>query len=276
LQKDFHVTNRFLRPQAALAALAMAVLLPACGKSDAPAAAATPAAPAVAAAPTAPANAEATIRKVLAERLPQLPAIEEVTASPLPGLYEVRLAGAEIVYADAQGNFLLQGQIFDTQQRRNLTEDRLNKLTALDFKELPLKDAFKLVRGNGKRQMAVFVDPNCGYCKRFERDMEKIDNVTIHLFLYPILGQDSVQKSQSIWCAKDQAKTWSDWMVRSQPIPAAQCDAAAVARNVALGRKHKITGTPTLLFTDGTRVPGAMPIDEVEKLLVAATSARKS
>lgn len=272
------MTNRFLRPQAALAALAMAVLLPACGKSDAPAAAATPAAPVVAAAaaaPAAPANAEANIRQVLAQRLPQLPAIEEVTASPLPGLYEVRLAGAEIVYADAQGNFLLQGQIFDTQQRRNLTEDRINKLTALDFKELPLKDAFKLVRGDGKRKMAVFVDPNCGYCKRFERDMEKIDNVTIYLYLYPILGADSVAKAQHIWCAKDQAKTWSDWMVRNQAIPSAECDAAPVARNVALGRKHKITGTPTLLFTDGTRVPGAMPLDEVEKLLAAASS-RKS
>nr|WP_286197207.1 DsbC family protein [Variovorax boronicumulans] len=270
------MTIRFPRPQATLAALAMAVLLPACGKSEAPAAA--PTAAAAAAAPAAagtPANAEATIRQVLTQRLPQLPAIEEITASPLPGLYEVRLAGAEIVYADAQGNFLLQGQIFDTQQRRNLTEDRINKLTALDFKDLPLKDAFKLVRGDGKRKMAVFVDPNCGYCKRFERDMEKIDNVTIYLYLYPILGADSVQKAQHIWCAKDQAKTWSDWMVRNQAIPSAECDAAPVARNVALGRKHKITGTPTLLFTDGTRVPGAMPLDEVEKLLAAAAS-RKS
>lgn len=265
--------EHILRPRAAIAVLALAAAVAACGKTDQPAAA--EAAPAAAAPTSTPADAEANIRKALAERLPQLPAIEEVTASPMPGLYEVRLAGAEIVYADAQGNYLLQGQIFDTQQRRNLTEDRLNKLTALDFKDLPLKDAFKLVRGDGKRQMAVFVDPNCGYCKRFERDMEKIDDVTIHLFLYPILGADSVQKSNNIWCAKDQAKVWSDWMIRNQAIPAAECDTAAVGRNVALGRKHKITGTPTLLFTDGTRVPGAMPVDEVEKLLVAATSPRK-
>lgn len=267
----------FQRPRAAIAVLALAAAAAACGQSPPPtaAAAAAPATPAAKAAAATPADAEATIRKTLAERLPQLPAIEEVRASAMPGLYEVRLAGAEIIYTDARGDFLVQGQIFDTQQRRNLTEDRLNKLTALDFKELPLKDAFKLVRGDGKRQMAVFVDPNCGYCKRFERDMEKIDNVTIHLFLYPILGADSVQKSNNIWCAKDQAKIWSDWMIRNQAIPAAECDAAAVGRNVALGRKHKITGTPTLLFTDGTRVPGAMPVAEVEKLLVAATSPRK-
>ncbi|WP_326539481.1 DsbC family protein [Pseudorhodoferax sp.] len=265
--------NQLMRPRAALAILALVAAASACSKSEAPTAA--KAAPSTAAAAPAAADAEATIRKALAERLPQLPAIEEVSATPVPGLYEVRLAGAEIVYADAQGNFLLQGQLFDTQNRRNLTEDRINKLTALDFNQLPQKDAFKLVRGDGKRQMAVFVDPNCGYCKRFERDMEKIDNVTIYLYLYPILGPDSVQKSRNIWCAKDQAKTWSNWMVRNQTIPPAECDAAAVARNVELGRKHKITGTPTLLFTDGTRVPGALPLEEVEKLLVAATSPRK-
>lgn len=270
--------NLLRLPRAAFAVFALAALATACGKSEPPASTTSVASSAPqAAAPNAqPNDAESTIRKTLAERLPQLPAIEEVTASPLPGLYEVRLAGAEIIYADAQGNYLLQGQIFDTQQRRNLTEDRINKLTALDFKELPLQDAFKLVRGDGKRQMAVFVDPNCGYCKRFERDMEKIDNVTIHLFLYPVLGADSLQKSQNIWCAKDRAKIWSDWMIRGQPIPVAECDTGAVGRNVALGRKHKITGTPTLLFTDGTRVPGAMPIDEVEKLLTAASSQRRS
>lgn len=260
------------RHRAASAALALSALSVACSNREAPAASVAAPGPV---ASTAPADAEATIRKALAERLPQLPAIEEITAGPVPGLYEVRLAGADIVYTDANGNFLVQGQIFDTQQRRNLTEDRINKLTALEFDQLPLKDAFTLVRGDGTRKLAVFEDPNCGYCKRFERDMEKIDNVTVYLFLYPVLGADSLQKSQHIWCAKDQAKTWSDWMLRNQPIPSVECDTSAVARNVALGRKHKITGTPTLIFTDGSRVPGALPAEEVEKLLVAAAAPRK-
>lgn len=242
--------------RASLAALAMATL-------------------GLAGAQTVPADTQATIRKNLSERLAQLPAIEEISAAPLPGLYEVRLAGAEIVYTDAQGNFLVQGQLYDTRERRNLTEERINKLTALDFGALPLKDAFKMVRGDGKRKLAIFADPNCGYCKRFERDLESIDNVTVYLFLYPVLGADSVTKSENIWCAKDQAKTWSNWMLRNHPIPAAECNAAAVSRNIALGRKHKITGTPTLLFADGSRVPGALPAPEVEKLLVAATSPRK-
>lgn len=258
------------RSRVALAALFFAALT-ACGDNNA--ASPAPAGPASASASAA--DASAAVRKNLAERLPQLPAIEEVTPTPFVGLYEVRLQGAEIVYTDADGSFLIQGQLFDTKQRRNLTEERIEKLTAIDFKSLPTKDAFKLVRGNGKRQLAVFVDPNCGYCKRFERDLEKIDNVTVHLFLYPILGADSVAKSNNIWCAKDKAKVWSDWMVRDQAIPSAQCDAAPVARNVEFGRKHKITGTPTLFFTNGTRVPGALPAAEVEKLLTAASSTSK-
>ncbi len=213
---------------------------------------------------------EAVIRKNLAERIPQLKSIDEVSKSPVAGLFEVRVNGTDIFYSDAEGNFLLQGSMIDTRQRRNLTEERIEKLSAISFDALPTKDAFTIVRGNGKRRMAIFEDPNCGYCKRFERDMQKVDNVTIHMFLYPILGPDSGEKSKNVWCAKDRAKAWTDWMVREQP-PAATatpaCDVTAIARNVELGRKHKITGTPTLLFADGSRVPGAISAAQVEKYL---------
>ena len=213
---------------------------------------------------------EAVIRKNLAERLPALSKIDEVSKTPMNGLFEVRI-GNDIFYTDAEGNFLIQGQVYDTRARRNLTEERIDKLTAVDFKQLPVKDAFTFKRGDGSRKLAVFADPNCGYCKKFERDLEAIDNVTVYLFLYPVLGQDSLAKSQNIWCAKDKAKVWSGWMLRNETIPAAKCDAAAVARNVEFGKKYKITGTPTLLFTDGTRVPGAVPGAEVEQMLVAAS-----
>lgn len=213
---------------------------------------------------------EAVIRKNLAERIPQLKSIDEVSKTPVPGLFEVRVNGTDIFYSDAEGNFLMQGSMIDTRQRRNLTEERIEKLSAISFDALPTKDAFTIVRGNGKRRLAIFEDPNCGYCKRFERDMQKVDNVTIHMFLYPILGPDSGEKSKNIWCAKDRGKTWADWMVREQP-PAATatpaCDVTAIARNVELGRKHKITGTPTLLFADGSRVPGAISAAQVEKYL---------
>ena len=155
---------------------------------------------------------EAQIRKNLAERLPNLPKIDEISKTPIPGLYELRI-GTEILYADEQGNYLIQGSLFDTRQRRNLTEERVDKLSAISFDLLPLKDAFTIVRGNGKRKLAVFEDPNCGYCKRFERDLQKVDNVTVYTFLYPILGPDSNAKSKDIWCAQDSAKAWRAWMV---------------------------------------------------------------
>lgn len=212
---------------------------------------------------------EATIRKVLGERLPQLSKIDEVSKSPMPGLYEVRI-GTDILYTDAEGNFLVQGELIDTKTRRNITEERIEKLTAIDFNALPLKDAFTIVRGTGKRKLAVFEDPNCGYCKRFERDLAAVKDVTIHMFLYPILSADSSEKSKAIWCAKDRAKTWQDWMVRDVSVPAnknEKCDTTALTRNTDFGRKHKITGTPTVFFVDGSRVPGAINTAQIEKLL---------
>jgi thiol:disulfide interchange protein DsbC len=214
---------------------------------------------------------EPTIRKHLTERLPQMGKIDEISKTAMPGLFEVRV-GTDLYYTDTEGNFLLHGQLIDTKAQRNLTEERQEKLLAIDFSALPLKDAFTIVRGNGKRKFAVFEDPNCSYCKRFERDLQKVDNVTIYMFLYPILGGDSPDKSRNIWCAREKGKAWQDWMVRDQATPPANCDTAALARNLEFGRKFKITGTPTLLFGDGTRVPGAIGAAQVEKLLADAKS----
>ena len=214
---------------------------------------------------------EALIRKNLGERIAQLKNIDEVSKSPVPGLYEVRVNGTDIFYTDSEGNFLIQGSLIDTRQKRNLTDERIEKLSAIDFDSLPVKDSFTIVRGNGSRKLAVFEDPNCGYCKRFERDLQKVDNITIHMFLYPILGADSGEKARNIWCSKEPAKVWQDLMVREKPVAAVPgCDVTAIARNVALGRKHKITGTPTLLFSDGSRVPGAITAAQVEKYLADA------
>jgi thiol:disulfide interchange protein DsbC len=221
---------------------------------------------------------EALIRKNLQERIPQFPKIDEITKAPMPGLYEIRVDGTEIYYTDAEGNFLIQGQLIDTRSRRNLTEERIDKLTAIDFQSLPLKDAFTIVRGNGKRKLAVFEDPNCGYCKRFERDLLAVKDVTIYTFLYPVLGPDSNDKSRAIWCSKDAMKTWRAWMIDGVTPPKAMgaCDTAAIERNTALGRKHRINGTPAVLFEDGRRVPGAIPVAEVEKRLAEAAQPGKS
>jgi thiol:disulfide interchange protein DsbC len=219
-----------------------------------------------------PPAVESTLRKNLAERMPNIPKIDEISRTPMAGLYEIRI-GTDIFYADAEGNYLFNGQLMDTRSKRNLTEDRMEKLLAVDFDQLPLKDAFVIVRGNGKRKLAVFEDPNCGYCKRFEHDLQKVNNVTVYMFLYPILGPDSTEKSRAHWCAKDKVKVWQDWMLRNEPPPKADasCDVNALARNVEFGKKHKITGTPTLIFADGSRVPGAIGAADIEKLLAASS-----
>jgi thiol:disulfide interchange protein DsbC len=214
---------------------------------------------------------EATIRKNLSERIPQIPKIEEITPTPVAGIYELRLSTNEIYYSDAAGNYLIQGSLIDTKNKRNITEEREAKLSAIDFSALPLKDAITLVHGNGKRKLAVFEDPNCGYCKRFERDLAKVDNVTVYLFLMPVLGPNSVEKSRNVWCAKDPGAAWTQMMQKDMQPPAAQCNTAAIERNLEFGRKYKITGTPTLVAQDGTRVPGAIDSAKIEKLLADAS-----
>lgn len=212
---------------------------------------------------------EAEIRKAIGERLADLGKIDEVSKTPIPGLYEVRV-GTDLYYVEENGNYLIEGQLLDTKSRINLTEERIAKLTAIDFASLPLKDAVVWKQGDGSRKLVVFADPNCGYCKKFERDARQAKDVTIYTFLYPILGSDSTEKSRNIWCAKDRGKVWADWMVDGAVPPRAECDASALQRNAALGRKHKVNGTPALVFEDGKRVPGALKIDQLEKQLQAS------
>lgn len=175
-------------------------------------------------------------------------------------------------------NFLLlAGALLATaastaQSRKDPIEDRFGKLRDFAFDKLPLKDAIKLVHGAGTRRIAVFSDPNCGHCKRVDRDLKALGNVTVYVFPYPVLGDDSAAKARNIWCGKDNAKRWEDWM-EAGTAPgeaAAGCDATALQRNAALGRQFGVKGTPALIFSDGTFVPGAIPAAWIEKLLAAA------
>jgi len=213
---------------------------------------------------------EATIRKNLAERIPDIPKIDEVTKTAIPGIYELRI-GSDILYTDETGSYLIEGQVIDTKSRVNITEQRIAKLTAIDFKKLPLKDALVWKQGTGERKLVVFADPNCGFCKKFERDLLEVKNVTIYTFLYPILGADSSEKSRTIWCAKDSIKAWRDWMLKNTMAEnSPNCDASALQRNFAFGKRHRINGTPGLVFEDGSQRAGALNADAVEKMLAAA------
>ena len=218
---------------------------------------------------------EAVIRKNLSERLPDFPKIDEITKTPIPGLYEFRV-GTEVFYTDEQGNDVIEGHVIDTRTRVNLTQARIDKLTQIDVAKLPLKDAIVWKQGTGERKLVVFADPNCGYCKRFERDLNNVKDVTVYTFLYPILGGDSPEKAKNIWCAKDNTKAWRDWMLdgTTPPKTMGQCDFGALQRNAEMGRKYKINGTPAIVFEDGKRVPGAMNAEQIEKQLVASRSAK--
>jgi len=214
---------------------------------------------------------EAAIRKNLAARLPNFPPIDEVSKTPIPGVYELRI-GTDVLYSDEQGQTIIQGSLIDTKTRANLTEARIAKLTQIDFASLPLKDAILIKQGSGARKMVVFADPNCGYCKRLERDLMALKDVSIYTFLYPILGPDSNVKSRDVWCAREPGKVWRNWMVDGTTLPKAMgaCDTSAIERNLALGNRHRVNGTPAVVFEDGTRSPGAMPLDQLESRLIAA------
>jgi thiol:disulfide interchange protein DsbC len=209
---------------------------------------------------------EAEIKKAMEAKLGTK--VESVTKSGFLGLYEVYADGT-ILYTDEKMTaFIAGGQLIEGKSMKNVTEERMRKLTAIKFGDLPFERAIKQVRGDGKRVMATFEDPNCGYCKRLAKDLQMLNNVTIYTFLLPILSEDSIRKSKQIWCSADRAKAWNDWMIDGKaPASKDDCDTSAVAKNQEFGRKLNITGTPTMFFGDGERVPGAMPLARIEQKL---------
>ncbi len=197
------------------------------------------------------------------------PAVEKVTRTDYAGLYEVVLKNGQLVYTDARNSFIIDGSIIDTATRRDVTQARMNQLSAIDFSSLPFDQAVKIVKGKGTRVIATFEDPNCGYCKRLGKDLAQMDDVTIYTFLYPILSEDSRTKSDNVWCAKDKGKAWTAWVVDGEEPARASCDTATIARNVELGQSLRISGTPTIFLADGSRIGGYLPRAELEKAIDA-------
>jgi thiol:disulfide interchange protein DsbC len=216
-----------------------------------------------------PASAdEASVKKAIEAKLGAK--VTSVTKSGYLGLYEIYLDG-QVLYADEKLTALIGGPLIDAKSMKNVTAERMQKLTAIKFSELPLEYAVKQVRGDGKRVMASFEDPNCGYCKKLAKDTAKLDNVTIYTFLLPILAPDSLEKSKQIWCSADPVKAWNDWMQDGKALSGkGECDTTAVQKSVELGRRLGITGTPTMFFADGQRVVGAVPIAQIEEKLSQA------
>ena len=208
----------------------------------------------------------ATVKKAIAEKFPEAGSNIEVTKTTF-GWYEV-YAGGRLFYTDEDVNYFFLGNIVEAKSMSNITAQRLQKLSAIKFESLPLDFAIKTVRGNGKRKVAVFSDPDCPYCKRLEKDLANVTDVTIYTFLYPIpsLHPDAARKSKAIWCAPNRQKAWDDYMLRGVLAAEKSCD-SPIDEIQAVGQKYKMNGTPTLVFADGRVVPGAIPTSDMETYL---------
>lgn len=212
---------------------------------------------------------ESTIKKTLEPRLGDDVRIDSVTKTPYSGLYEIRI-GSDIFYSDAKGDYLFLGRIVDTKTFQDHTKARLDTINRIKFADLPFESALKTVRGKGERVIAVFEDPNCGYCKRFRKTLQEMDNITVYTFMYNILSEDSAIKSRNIWCSSNRIKTWDDWMLNGKVPPAAPANCTAPNDAIfELGRRLNITGTPTIFFTDGSRIPGAVDAKTLESKLAS-------
>ena len=208
---------------------------------------------------------EAHIRKVIEAKLGGAK-VEGVQPGPL-GLYEVRFrsssGGVRILYTDASATHIFVGKIYETQNDRDVTEERLRKLNAIKFDSLPLDQAIKVQRGNGKRVMAMFSDPYCPACKQFEQTLQQMDDITVYVFPLPIIRPELADHSKAVWCSPDRAKAWLDLALRGKPPAAKPSCSTPVEKNVELGRSLGVNATPTLIFADGERVSGGLRLADL-------------
>jgi thiol:disulfide interchange protein DsbC len=214
---------------------------------------------------------EAAIRKALEAKLSSAK-IEGVQPGPIPGLWEVRLRtseGMRVLYTDATGSYVIQGNIYETRTDRNLTEERMRKLNAVKFEALPLDLAVKVQRGNGKRVLAMFSDPYCPACRSFERSLAQVDDVTIYVFMYPVIRPENTNHSRAVWCSADRAKAWLELAAQAKPkVPEAAASCAnPVDKVLELGRKLAVNSTPTLILANGERVSGGLSPEDLKEML---------
>ena len=217
---------------------------------------------------------ESAIKKLIEPKLGQGVKVDSVIKTPYGGLYEVRV-GSDILYTDEKAQYLFVGNVIDAKSGTNYTKARTDELSKIKFSDLPLESALKMVKGDGKRVIAVFEDPNCGYCKRFRKTLAGMDNITVYTFLYNILSEDSTVKSKNVWCSADRNKAWDDWMLNGKAPSAAPANCATPNEKIlALGQKLRVNGTPAIFFADGSRVPGAMDAKGLEEKFASLNSAK--
>jgi thiol:disulfide interchange protein DsbC len=218
---------------------------------------------------------ESDIRKNIEARFPGAK-VDSINKTPVSGIYEVVVDGDQVIYADSKADYVVVGEMLETQNKRNLTRERLDKLQEVKFDTLPLDQAIKVVKGDGSRKIAVFSDPDCPYCRKLEPELAKLNNVTIYTFLYPLpFHKDAARKSKVVWCSADKVKAWDDLMLRNKLDDKVAGDCPnPIEANLALGQKLHVQGTPAIIFTNGKRAPGYIPADRLEQLLAAAAAGK--
>jgi thiol:disulfide interchange protein DsbC len=217
-------------------------------------------------------NTEASIKKNIETALGEGAKVENVRKAGGLNLYEVQIGG-DILYTDEKASHFMVGHLIDAKSRKDLTQERLDKLSQIKFSELPLDLAIKQVKGNGgngKRMIATFEDPNCTYCKKLAKELQSVTDVTVYTFLYPILSPDSSEKSKAIWCASDRAKAWNDYMINGTAPAAGKCDTSGLDKVMATAQKLNVRGTPAVFLADGTRIPGFLPAAKLEEVIKRA------
>jgi thiol:disulfide interchange protein DsbC len=214
---------------------------------------------------------EADIKKNIETRFPGAK-VDSVTESPAAGVYEVVIDGGEIIYSNVNGDYVMTGDLLETASRRNLTKERMEKLSEVKFESLPLDQAIKTVKGDGKRVMAVFSDPDCPYCVKLEHELVKLDNVTIYTFMFPLpMHADAPRKSRLVWCSDDRAQAWKE-LTLNKKVPAGKGDCPnPIEANLALAEKMRVNSTPTIILGNGKRLAGALPAAQISKALDAAS-----
>lgn len=219
------------------------------------------------AATDATASVEASIKKSIEERFPDQKIIHVVPAA-MSGLYEV-YTGTGIMYSDRDANYLVTGSLIDTRTKIDVTTDRLDELNSIDFRSLPFEKAIKVVRGTGAREIAVFTDPDCPYCKGLEKELAGVTDVTIYTFLYPLttIHPQAAEKARAIWCSPDRAAAWTQWMLEDKAPQSGTCEGNPVDQLVELGQKLNVQGTPTLYFGSGRRIVGGRPSKDLVELM---------
>jgi thiol:disulfide interchange protein DsbC len=212
---------------------------------------------------------EAAVRQAFVTKFPKM-TVESVAKTPFQGIFEVVVDG-QLYYTDAKVSYVFSGSLIDMRGRepRNLTQETSNKIAASALaKSTDL--AVKRVRGNGKRVIYTFEDPNCGYCKELQKELVKLNDITIYTFLWPILSPDSVEKSKAIWCSKDRARAWEEYMIKGVALSGKRdCDTAAIEKNQRLAQRFNLKGTPAVYLGTGEQIGGYLPANQIETALAA-------